>query len=347
MTRDLWTLKCGVIANNIGPLAQAGVDTAMKANVWMQRTSRHWFRSSGVNHLRVVNGSEFILKPFLITVMFLTLFGCASPQDISILDSRLSTIEHGSRELRERNLVLEKEVAQLHAQTEENEKDRGEREQLLRNQVAGLHAALEELSDRVQLLYGKAEELDYALREKTGESVDQEQLRDEKLHRIEATANLNSDRVAHIEHYLGFETSVNLDLPATSDGLEGKALSDKELYVIAKQSFDRGDYEAARQGFQRILEQFPQSDNADNSQFWIGETYYREKWYEKAILEYQKVIETYPRGNKVPASFLKQGLAFLNLRDKANSRLILEELTKKFPKSSESSIAKQKLLELK
>ena len=40
-----------------------------------------------------------------------------------------------------------------------------------------------------------------------------------------------------------------------------------------------------------MLKRFPQSDQADNAQFWIGETYYRENWYEKAILEYQKVIE--------------------------------------------------------
>ena len=250
-------------------------------------------------------------------------------------------------ELRQRNLVLEKELAQLGSQTKENETNRKEEEQRLRNRSAGLYAALEKLSDRVQLLYGKTEEIDYALREKASEMVDQEQNRVEKIQRIEATANLNDDRVAHIEQYLGFETSNNLDLPVTADPLEGKTLSDKELYAIAKQTFDRGDYEAARQGFQRVLKQFPRSENADNAQFWIGETYYREKWYEKAILEYQKVMDNYPRGNKVPASLLKQGLAFLKLRDKANGRLIFKELTKKFPRSTESSIAKKKLLELK
>jgi TolA-binding protein len=58
------------------------------------------------------------------------------------------------------------------------------------------------------------------------------------------------------------------------------------------------------------LKRFPKSDNADNAQFWIGEIYYRQKWYETAILEYQKVIENYPKGNKVQASLLKQGFAF-------------------------------------
>ena len=84
---------------------------------------------------------------------------------------------------------------------------------------------------------------------------------------------------------------------------------------------------------------------AGNAQFWLGETYYREQWYEKAILEYQKVIENYPDGNKIEASLLKQGLAFFNLGDKANARLILQELIRKHPKSNEAQIARQKVKE--
>jgi tol-pal system protein YbgF len=92
---------------------------------------------------------------------------------------------------------------------------------------------------------------------------------------------------------------------------------------------------------------YPSSDNADNAQFWIGETFYQEKSYEKAILEYQKVIEKYPRGNKVPAALLKQGLAFLNLKDRVNSRLIFEELVRKYPNTSEAKAASDKLKELR
>jgi TolA-binding protein len=55
------------------------------------------------------------------------------------------------------------------------------------------------------------------------------------------------------------------------------------------------------------------------------------------------VIETYPKGNKVPASLLKQGFAFLNLGDEVNARLILKELIKKYPKSNEAAIARKKI----
>jgi TolA-binding protein len=43
---------------------------------------------------------------------------------------------------------------------------------------------------------------------------------------------------------------------------------------------------------------------------------------------------------------LKQGFAFISLGDKANARLILKELSKKYPESNEGKIALQKLKEL-
>jgi len=44
---------------------------------------------------------------------------------------------------------------------------------------------------------------------------------------------------------------------------------------------------------------------------------------------------------------LKQGFAFLNLGDKTNSRIILQELIRKYPNTNEAKIAQDKLKELK
>jgi len=255
-------------------------------------------------------------------------------------------MEQRARELQQQNLALKKKADDLSSQVEKGEADRGEDELTLRAQTASVYASQERLEEQLQRLTGRVEETDHALREATDGIADQGEQRSAKILSVQATANLNGDRIARIEEYLGFEASEGLDLPVTDDTLDNDTLSDKERYDAAKRAFDRGDYSGARKGFQRLLTQFPASDNADNAQFWIGETFYREKWYEKAILEYQKVIEKYPKGNKVPASLLKQGLAFSNLRDKANARLILKELTKRFPKSHESGIAVKKLREL-
>lgn len=71
------------------------------------------------------------------------------------------------------------------------------------------------------------------------------------------------------------------------------------------------------------------------------------KQYEQAILAYQDVIKEFPKGNKVPNALLRQAGAFLEIKDKTSSRLLLKKVIEKYPKSSEAKIARKKLKTLK
>ena len=253
---------------------------------------------------------------FLFILAGLTLLsGCALQKDIYKLDERLAILEQDS----------EQKSAQLKSLIEG-------KDQQLRDQSAMLHVELDQLREEFQTLRGRLEESENISNQRIGNS-------DKK---IKDSLDRMNGRIIRIENYLNFEIPES-DSTIKPDGLAKKELSENEVYSLAKQAFDRSDFDAALNGFQELIKRFPNSDNADNAQFWIGEIHYRNKWYEKAILEYQKVIEKYPRGNKVPASLLKQGLSFVNLKDKANARLILQELVKKYPESNEAKIARQKL----
>jgi TolA-binding protein len=59
--------------------------------------------------------------------------------------------------------------------------------------------------------------------------------------------------------------------------------------------------------FQSLIQKYPQSETVDNAQFWIGESYYREKWYERAILEYQTVIEKISQGQQSAGGHAEAG----------------------------------------
>ncbi|NQT70210.1 MAG: tol-pal system protein YbgF [Desulfobacteraceae bacterium] len=267
--------------------------------------------------------------------------GCAGQQDVLILDNRQSVIE-------ERSIATEQQSLQLESRLDEYIKN-GED---LRERSAGQNVLIDQLKGEIRVLRGKLEETEYLLKQKIKAFEGSKGKRKDQLDRTEQMISANMDRIIHIEQYLNLETTESeLKLekgPQTkSDILSKKELSADKIYKSAKQAFAQSDFETAREEFQQLLQLYPQSPQADNAQFWLGETYYREKWYEKAILEYQKVIEKYPKGNKVPASLLKQGLAFFSLGDKANTRLILTELVKKYPKSNEAKIAKQKLKKLK
>ncbi len=122
-----------------------------------------------------------------------------------------------------------------------------------------------------------------------------------------------------------------------------KKMGPKALYEDAHKHLKKGDYKKARQGFQRFLEDYPAHALADNSQFWIGETYYREKDSENAIIEYQKLIKTYPDSPKIPSALYKQGLSFRSIGDENAAKVVFQLIVQKYPKSPEAKKARTKL----
>jgi tol-pal system protein YbgF len=277
----------------------------------------------------------------IILSAMLLLTGCALQRDVITLDDRLAQAEQRYTEAELKNKKLESKLDEYRSASEQHDKE-------LRSKTAGQNATIDQLQEEIRILRGELEETNYLLNQKIKAFEELSEQKETKLGTIEKAANLNKDRIARLEQYLNFDSTASGQkkgpVSKTTSGKQAKQkLSEDGAYQSAKQVYDTGDFHAAREGFQKFLKEYPKSTSADNAQFWIGETYYREKWYEKAILEYQKVIEEYPKGNKITASLLKQGFAFLNLGDKANARLILSELIKKYPKSNEAKIAERKL----
>ncbi len=276
------------------------------------------------------------MKPKILAILTCLLFftGCASQERrVDWVGQRVDMLERRNTEL---------EGAQKDLSTRYDHQSRVHQQTLqeLREQIATLHASLERNQQEVKQLTGQLEEAEFQLRRRA-------QLTPEADTRVQA----NQQRIARIEEVLKLTPPAEL-MARPEDGISPEVVvpspvpSETELYAAAKQAFDQGDLAKAREGFMELLKQYPNSANADNALFWIGETHYREKWFEKAILEYQKVIERYPKGNKVQAAMLKQGLAFFNLGDKTNARLVLRRLVDTWPDASETRIARQKLQEL-
>ena len=120
-----------------------------------------------------------------------------------------------------------------------------------------------------------------------------------------------------------------------------------DLYKEAYETLHRGDLEGGRRKFEAFLKQYPNTELSDNAQFWIGETYYLKKDFERAILEYEKAIVKYPEGDKISAALFKQALAFLELGDKANARNLLKRVIEKYPQTDQAEMAKKKLETIK
>jgi tol-pal system protein YbgF len=274
---------------------------------------------------------RIFLFVFFASLLASGLYGCgASQQDVMTLNQRLHNVER-----------------QMSAQARNNRSLRlnnKKKEQTNRQQAAGSRAGIEGLKEQIRLLSGKFEENNHQARRQMKYLEASVQNLESRMKRIEKTLNIKTTRINQIEAYLDIEPKTASTAPKSQPkAISKKVLSEDEIYTAAIQFIDQENYEAARKKLKAFLKRHPKSTRTDNAQFWIAETYFREKWYEKALIEYQNVIERYPKGNKVPAAYLKQALAFEKIGDKANARLVLKELIKKFPKVNEAQIARQKL----
>lgn len=70
---------------------------------------------------------------------------------------------------------------------------------------------------------------------------------------------------------------------------------------------------------------------------------YKQRRYEDAILEFQLLIDNYPKDWRVPNAYLKQGNALINLGRKKEAAFFFKTLVDKYPNSPEANIARQKL----
>ncbi len=124
---------------------------------------------------------------------------------------------------------------------------------------------------------------------------------------------------------------------------EKSGSSENKFYEETLVSYRAGKYEEVITGFKDFLKKHPESELADNAQFWIGESYLALKKYDNANKAYLCVIEKYPQGNKVPNAMLKMALTFYEKGDKKAASIMLRRVMKKFPGSSEANLAEAKL----
>ncbi|MGD8369233.1 MAG: tol-pal system protein YbgF [Desulfobacterales bacterium] len=285
------------------------------------------------------------LIPILLIAAILAA-GCVMKDDIVVMDDRIFRLEQRQKEMENRLSNLSGTEDRVDAIVQGANRQNRDDIQGLRGQLADFQAENEALREEVQKLTGRIEEAEFHLQQRSEGRQQAGDRIESRLDRIDAATAENTERIHQLEQYLSLGKERASQAQATPPAPVAEP-TEAALYKNARAAFDQEKYTEARDIFEELLKRFPDSQQADNAQFWIGETYYREKWYEKAILEYQKVIEQFPKGNKLPAAMLKQGYAFDQLGDSGNARLVLKELVRKYPDTNEAKIAQEKLQKIK
>jgi len=236
-----------------------------------------------------------------------------------------------SRPLREDVAPRGGDVEKLQARLEQLEKNHAQAMRSIRESQANLELDLGAVRDELRTLRGRVD------------GMDQGQNLKKRLDDLSA-------RVGNIEASLksGNGGPDRQRAEATDGTPAAEVKTDpKAAYNECYKLFKEGQNAKAREAFQKFLQQHPKTPYSGSAQFWIAETWYVDDRYEKAIVEYEKVIKGFPASEKVPHALLKQGMAFQKLGDDGSAKIVYQQIVKKYPQTQQARVARARLSELK
>ena len=123
--------------------------------------------------------------------------------------------------------------------------------------------------------------------------------------------------------------------------------AEKEAYDMAFQSLKDLKYADAAEQFQSFLGAYPNSDYADNAQYWLGESYYVTRNYDIALEAFQGLLSNYPNSPKVADGLLKIGYTHYELKQWDQARAALVQVQEQYPDTTLARLAGSRLRSMK
>jgi tol-pal system protein YbgF len=119
--------------------------------------------------------------------------------------------------------------------------------------------------------------------------------------------------------------------------------NEKQAYDTAFQALKDLRYADAAESFRAFLGSYPQSEYADNAQYWLGESYYVTRNYELALEAFNGLLSIYPQSLKLPDSLLKIGYTHYELKQWELARAALSQVQDQYPGTTVARLAENRL----
>jgi TolA-binding protein len=120
-----------------------------------------------------------------------------------------------------------------------------------------------------------------------------------------------------------------------------------EHFAAGYRAYQQADHTRARALLSEYVRRYPQDENADNAQYWIGKSYLDQQQPARAIGAFRDVITRYRDGDMLDRALFDMSDAFYQLRACADSRTALEAMVQARPQSPLVRDAQRKLRELR
>ncbi len=134
--------------------------------------------------------------------------------------------------------------------------------------------------------------------------------------------------------------SVTLSSPALN-------AQERQDYLKAFNYLKHGRYKKSLKAFRQFLQKYPNGRYADNAQYWLAESNYVSRFFDKAIVEFNKVIDLFPASPKVADARLKLGYCYYEKGQWNKAKQTFIQVARDYQGSSVARLAERRLKQLK
>ena len=278
------------------------------------------------------------MKRILFIPLFLAAFFClnsciAMKNDVDMAKSELRAETTAKMKILEENVTknvtasLQEEVAKLNARLDEIEKTQQTDKQMQKNKIDLSFNNLEELRETIKELNNRIDSVDLTAQKSNVVS--------EQLTALEKKIAENEQELAQLKENINsqIEGLKPVDkFTVTKEGAIRLPESESKSYnqLVEYTKSESCDPVIARKAWETYAEKWSESRKCDVT-FWIGETYYMEKSYNKAIETLQPIEKTYPGCPKIERSYLHIAFSLFHIGKVEVANAILESMKEKFP----------------
>lgn len=131
--------------------------------------------------------------------------------------------------------------------------------------------------------------------------------------------------------------------PAPASQTPGPTAAEQQDYDAAFNLMRQGRFPDAIVAFRAFLSAHPNSNLADNAQYWIAQADYVMGNYAPALQEFQRVLTAYPNSAKAPDSLLKVGYLYYDMNRPEQARKTLQDVIKRYPNTESAKAAQDRL----
>jgi len=143
---------------------------------------------------------------------------------------------------------------------------------------------------------------------------------------------------------------VGVPAPATAPPAAAPAVdpaTEQAEYDTALAILRDGRYSDAALAFSQFITRYPAGPLTDNAHYWLGETYYVTRDFDKAKATFGKLIGAFPNSPKVADSRLKLGFILYEQQNWKAARSELETVVSSYPTSTAARLANDRLARMK